>query len=159
MPPQRGGHHSPIDYQLHVKYVFTDDSTHEDEGFVDYTEEHIYHIGDSYEVTAPAGPAGYTYSPELSAYTSGTFGARDVTVYLTYTPNDKSTAIVLFQDRNGNDLQTAISDSGLVGQSYDVSAAEDYTEITTYGGVRYQFVGDDIATTGAAYSGTLPEAA
>ncbi|WP_294518754.1 vWA domain-containing protein [uncultured Pseudoflavonifractor sp.] len=148
---------SPIDYQLHVKYVFTDDSTHEDEGFVDYTEEHIYHIGDSYEVTAPAGPAGYTYSPELSAYTSGTFGARDVTVYLTYTPNDKSTAIVLFQDRNGNDLQTAISDSGLVGQSYDVSAAEDYTEITTYGGVRYTFVGDDIATTGAAYSGTLPE--
>ena len=148
---------SPIDYQLHVKYVFTDDSTHEDEGFVDYTEEHIYHIGDSYEVTAPAGPAGYTYSPELSAYTSGTFGARDVTVYLTYTPNDKSTAIVLFQDRNGNDLQTAISDSGLVGQPYDVSAAEDYTEITTYGGVRYQFVGDDIATTGAAYSGTLPE--
>ena len=144
----------PIDYKLHVKYVFMDNTTHE--GFEDYTEEKVYHIGDKYSVEIPDAPAGYTYSSELSSYVSGTFGAGDVTAYVTYVPNGESTATVLFHDRNGNDLQTAISDSGLAGQPYDVSAADSIYEITA-NGVRYQFVGDDTATTGAAYTGTLPE--
>lgn len=146
----------PIDYKLHVKYVFMDNTNHEDEGFVDYTEEKVYHIGDEYSVEIPDAPAGYTYSSELSSYVSGTFGAGDVTAYVTYVPNGEATATVLFHDRNGNDLQTAISDSGLAGQPYDVSAADSIYEITA-NGVRYQFVGDDTATTGAAYTGTLPE--
>ena len=144
----------PIDYKLHVKYVFMDNTTHE--GFVDYTEETVYHIGDKYSVEIPDAPAGYTYSAELSSYVSGTFGAGDVTAYVTYVPNGESTATVLFHDRNGNDLQTAISDSGLAGQPYDVSAADSIYEITA-NGVRYQFVGDNTAELGAGYTGTLPE--
>ena len=144
----------PIDYKLHVKYVFMDNTTHE--GFVDYTEETVYHIGDKYSVEIPDAPAGYTYSAELSSYVSGTFGAGDVTAYVTYVPNGESTATVLFHDRNGNDLQTAISDSGLAGQPYDVSAADSIYEITA-NGVRYQFAGDNTAELGAGYTGTLPE--
>ena len=145
----------PIDYKLHVKYVFMDNTTHE--GFVDYTEETVYHIGDKYSVEIPDAPAGYTYSAELSSYVSGTFGAGDVTAYVTYVPNGESTATVLFHDRNGNDLQTAISQSGLAGQPYDVSAADSIYEITTPDGVRYQFVGDNTAEIGAGYTGILPE--
>lgn len=44
----------PIDYKLHVKYEFSDGSTHE--GFEDYTEGTVYYIGESYEVDVPAAP-------------------------------------------------------------------------------------------------------
>ena len=144
----------PIDYQLHVEYVFTDNSTHE--GFEDYTEGTVYHIGDDYSVTVPDAPAGYTFE---AAYPSaeGTFGARDVTVTLVYSANDAARALVLFHDEEGRDLLTAVFEDGLAGQSYDVSRAEEITEITTPDGVRYEFVGDDTADTGATYTGILPE--
>ena len=144
----------PIDYQLHVKYVFTDNTTHE--GFEDYTEGTVYHIGDDYSVTVPDAPAGYTFE---AAYPSaeGTFGARDVTVTLVYSANDAARALVLFHDEEGRDLLTAVFEDGLSGQSYDVSRAEEITEITTPDGVRYEFVGDDTADTGATYTGILPE--
>ena len=144
----------PIDYKLHVEYVFTDNSTHE--GFEDYTEGTVYHIGESYEVDVPAAPAGYTFDAAASSATSGTFGADDVTVTLVYNPNDKVTATVLFQDENGNTIRDADTVSGLVGQSYDLSAAQSIGEIT-FNGVRYEFVGDDTADTGADYTGILPE--
>ena len=142
----------PIDYKLHVKYVFTDESTHE--GFEDYTEGTVYHIGDDYSVTVPDAPAGYTFE---AAYPSaeGTFGARDVTVTLVYSANDAARALVLFHDEEGRDLLTAVFEDGLAGQSYDVSRAEEITEITTPDGVRYEFVGDDVADYG--YTGILPE--
>ena len=144
----------PIDYKLHVKYEFSDGSTHE--GFEEYTDEAVYHIGESYEVAVPAAPAGYTFDAAASSATSGTFGADDVTVTLVYNPNDKVTATVLFQDENGNTIRDADTVSGLVGQSYDLSAAQSIGEIT-FNGVRYEFVGDDTADTGADYTGILPE--
>ena len=143
-----------IDYKLDVVYEFSDGSKHE--GFENYTVDKSYHIGESYEVAVPAAPAGYTFDAAASSATSGTFGADDVTVTLVYNPNDKVTATVLFQDENGNTIRDADTVSGLVGQSYDLSAAQSIGEIT-FNGVRYEFVGDDTADTGADYTGILPE--
>ena len=143
-----------IDYKLDVVYEFSDGSKHE--GFENYTVDKPYHIGESYEVDVPAAPAGYTFDAAASSATSGTFGADDVTVTLVYNPNDKVTATVLFQDENGNTIRDADTVSGLVGQSYDLSAAQSIGEIT-FNGVRYEFVGDDTADTGATYTGILPE--
>ena len=144
----------PIDYKLDVVYEFSDGSKHE--GFENYTVDKPYHIGESYEVDVPAAPAGYTFDAAASSATSGTFGADDVTVTLVYNANDKVTATVLFQDENGNTIRDADTVSGLVGQSYDLSAAQSIGEIT-FNGVRYEFVGDDTADTGADYTGILPE--
>ncbi len=144
----------PINYKLHVKFVFSDGSTHA--GFEDYTDSDTYNIGNSYTVTEPAAPAGYTFDAVASSATSGIFGAGDVTVTLVYNANDKATATVLFLDKNGETLREPIVDSGLAGQPYDVSAADSIYEITA-NGVRYQFVGDNTAELGAGYTGTLPE--
>ena len=55
----------PIDYKLDVVYEFSDGSKHE--GFENYTVDKSYHIGESYEVTVPAAPAGYTFKEAFPA--------------------------------------------------------------------------------------------
>ena len=138
----------PIDYKLHVKFVFMDNTTHE--GFEDYTEETVYHIGDSYEVTVPAAPAGYTFNEEKTGATSGTFDADDVTVTIYYDANEQSSATVLFQNQNGEKLRDPMTVSGLAGQPYNLNAAMDVINLEK-DGVRYTYLSDN----GIAYEGTL----
>ena len=137
----------PVDYKLHVKFVFSDGTSHE--GFGDYTEEN-YNIGDSYKVTVPAAPAGYTFNEEKTGATSGTFDADDVTVTIYYDANEQSSATVLFQNQNGEKLRDPMTVSGLAGQPYNLNAAMDVINLEK-DGVRYTYLSDN----GIAYEGTL----
>ena len=138
----------PIDYKLHVKFVFSDGTSHE--GFGEYTEDKVYNIGDSYEVTVPAAPAGYTFNEEKTGATSGTFDADDVTVTIHYDANEQSSATVLFQNQNGEKLRDPMTVSGLAGQPYNLNAAMDVINLEK-DGVRYTYLSDN----GIAYEGTL----
>lgn len=142
---------APNDYKLTINYVFSDGSTHP--GFTNGTDGKTYHITDGYSVTAPDAPAGYTFNPTASGALSGTFGAGDVTVTLHYTANGSVSAVVHFyEEGKTTDLRETMIGSGLVEQNYDLSAAQNVTEINV-DGKWYDYVDDNKA----AYTGTLPE--
>ena len=139
-----------IPYKLTVKYVFTDESTHD--GFKDYTEDKNYYVGDNYTVTAPTAPAGYNLVKNDSL--KGTFNASDITVTIKYQPNGSATATVKYiANINGEDVQIKDSKTftDLIGRPYDVSDAQNVNEIT-YNGKVYVFNNDG---GNAAYKGTL----
>lgn len=87
---------APVEYQLYVKFGFSDGSSHGGE-YTDYTDQKIYHISDGYQVTVHQAPEGYTLS-EASSPSTGNFGAGDVTVTFRNTRNAEATVAVKYGD-------------------------------------------------------------
>ena len=146
-----------------VHYVDTEGNTLQP----DLVSETIY-IGNNYDVSAAEDVTSITVGSTIYDFvsddtaTNGTAYTSEmpeggVEITRTYAERGKATATVHYVDEDGNVLQAdLVSDPIYIGNNYDVSEAEDVATITV-GSTIYDYVSDDTAANGIAYTGEMPE--